>query len=256
MEIEIEINKSIEQNADKYYENAKKINKKISRGKEVIKQFKEKLNNINVNKEKRDTKIQEKEKAQVKKEWYEKFRWFYSSEGFLCIGGKDATTNEIIIKKHTEKEEFVAHTEMPGSPFFVIKADKKVPGKKTKEELAISTASYSKAWKLGLSFADVFIVKGNQISKDVSLPKGSFMVKGKRENHSSVLELGIGLLKSLQVMGGPIEAVKKHCEKFIVIKPGSFKNSELAKKIEKQLGIKNRLDDIIRVMPSGTSSLS
>ena len=29
------------------------------------------------------------------KEWYEKFRWFYSSEGFLCIGGRDSTTNDI-----------------------------------------------------------------------------------------------------------------------------------------------------------------
>ena len=81
------------------------------------------------------------------------------------------------------------------------------------------------------------------------------MVKGKREKYSSILEIGVGLLKTLQVMGGPLEAIKKHCEKFVVIKPGSIKNSELAKKIEKKLGIKNRLDDIIRVMPSGTSSL-
>ena len=43
------------------------------------------------------------EKKNRKQEWYEKFHWFFSSEDFLCIGGKDATSNEIIIKKHTEK---------------------------------------------------------------------------------------------------------------------------------------------------------
>ena len=30
---------------------------------------------------------------------YMKFRWFISSDGFLCLGGRDATSNEIIIKK-------------------------------------------------------------------------------------------------------------------------------------------------------------
>ena len=37
------------------------------------------------------------------REWFEKFHWFYTSEGFLCIGGRDSTSNEIIIKKHTDK---------------------------------------------------------------------------------------------------------------------------------------------------------
>jgi len=46
-----------------------------------------------------------------KREWFEKFRWFYSSEGFLVVGGRDATTNEILIKKHTDKDDLVFHTD-------------------------------------------------------------------------------------------------------------------------------------------------
>ena len=53
---------------------------------------------------------------QKKREWYEKFHWFFSSEGFLCVGGKDATSNEVIIKKHLEKNDLVLHTDMAGSP--------------------------------------------------------------------------------------------------------------------------------------------
>ncbi len=36
------------------------------------------------------------------KEWFEKFRWFVSSDGFLVVAGKDAVSNEVLIKKHTE----------------------------------------------------------------------------------------------------------------------------------------------------------
>ena len=38
-----------------------------------------------------------------KKEWYDKFLWFFSSEGFLCIAGRDAATNEVVVKKAYRK---------------------------------------------------------------------------------------------------------------------------------------------------------
>ncbi len=33
------------------------------------------------------------------KKWFEKFRWFVSSDGFLVVAGKDAITNEVLVKK-------------------------------------------------------------------------------------------------------------------------------------------------------------
>ncbi len=257
MEIELDLNKTLEQNADDYFNKAKKIRKKIERTKHVINQFETK----HIKLEKKQTKEQEKEKQKKKekprkKEWFEKFRWFISSEGFLCIGGRDATTNEIVIKKHTDKEDFVAHTEMPGSPFFVIKTEGKQPGDITKEELATATASYSKAWKLGLAYAEVMIVKGEQVKKDISLPKGTFMVHGKREKFNPALELGVGELKDGKIMGAAISACEKHCKDFVVVKQGKGKKSDIAKKIEKKLGLKDRLDDITRVLPSGGIDIS
>ena len=67
-------------------------------------------------------------KPRSSKKWYEKFRWFYSSERFLCIGGRDATTNETVIKKHTGAHDLVFHTAMTGSPFFVIQSGGKKIG--------------------------------------------------------------------------------------------------------------------------------
>ena len=146
--------------------------------------------------------LEEEAKKQARKdkkrEWYEKFHWFISSQGFLCIGGKDATSNEIVVKKHMDKEDLVLHTDMAGSPFFVIKNGQEA-SEKTIEEAAQATAVYSKAWKLGHTSADVFYVKPEQVSKEAQsgeyMQKGSFMIRGKTTYLRPKLEYAIGLVE-------------------------------------------------------------
>ena len=97
MKIRLLVNKSLEQNAAIYYEKAKKAKKKLKGAQDALAKSKQKLEQFQT---KAAKKVRIEKPTPTKKEWYEKFRWFFSSEGFLCIGGRDATTNEIIIKKH------------------------------------------------------------------------------------------------------------------------------------------------------------
>lgn len=46
--------------------------------------------------------------------WFEKFRWFVSSDGFLVIGGRDAGTNEMVVKKHMEPQDIYLHSDIHG----------------------------------------------------------------------------------------------------------------------------------------------
>ena len=127
MKIILKLNKTVQENAAIYFEKSKKAKKKLDGALEAIERSKK-----NLEKEKKKyAQKKEKEdakpvKREVKKHWYDKFRWFVSSEGFLVIGGRDATTNEIVIKKHTDKEDVVFHTDMSGSPFFVVKSNIKI----------------------------------------------------------------------------------------------------------------------------------
>src|SRR3989338_9469069 len=187
--IELDLTKSIDENAAVYFEKAKKIKKKIAGAERALQDSLKKLKELEAKKEKLI--LQESKDApfkERKKEWYEKFRWFISSEGFLVIGGRDATTNEIIIKKFTDKEDIVFHTDMAGSPFFVIKCAQekkkgKIPSEITLQETANATAIFSRAWKLGMSTLDVFYVSPEQISKTPQsgeyLVKGAFVIRGK-----------------------------------------------------------------------------
>jgi len=38
--------------------------------------------------------LQKKKVELENRQWYEKFRWFTSSEGFLVVAGKDTVSNE------------------------------------------------------------------------------------------------------------------------------------------------------------------
>lgn len=248
--ITLDINKSLEQNAALYYDKAKKIKKKIEGAKKALEEAKKKLEKLEKEKAK-----EEKEQIKIisaKKEWYEKFRWFISSEGFLIIGGRDATTNEIIIKKQTDKDDLVFHTDMVGSPFFVIKADNKKIGETTIKETADATVTFSKAWKLGLQNSSVFYCKPEQLTKQAPsgeyIPRGSFVTKGKLIYIENNINCAIGLYKN-KIISGPLEAIKKNCEKYVEIAQGREKASSIAKFIQKKIG--GDLDDIIRALPSG-----
>lgn len=251
MRLNLDIRKSLEKNASAYFEKAKKDKKKLEGAKKIVEKYKKKLSSLE--EERIEKKVVVKKK--IKKDWYEKFRWFFSSDGFLVIGGRDATTNEIVIKKYTDKDDLVFHTDMAGSPFVVIKREGKkgeIP-QTTIEEAAIFTAVFSRAWKKGIATLAVFSVKPEQVSKKAKsgeyLAKGAFMIYGDTTYHHPQMEYAVGIYND-KVMGGPLSAVKKHCKDFVEIIQGNEKLSDVAKLIRKKLG--GELDDIMRALPAGS----
>ena len=125
-----------------------------------------------------------------KKEWWKNFRWFYSSEKVLVVGGKNAESNDDLLKNHLDSKEIVLHTEDPGSPFFVIKG---YAGKKTIKEAGIACASYSQGWKKGLASMKVEYFVSEQLKKEKRMKNGTWGVNGKVKNMTVKLELAIGV---------------------------------------------------------------
>jgi len=252
MRIAIDIRKSVEENAAEYFEKGKKEKKKIEGTRKIISDYEKKLLAAEADDERKQK--QAVVKTKKKQEWFEKFRWFLSSDGFLVVGGRDATTNEIIIKKHADKDDLVFHTDMAGSPFVVIKKDDKesIP-ESAKEEAAMFEAAFSRGWKQGMGSLPVFSARPEQLSKQPNtgefISKGSFVVRGELKYYSPRMEYAVGMLEDSRVMGGPLAAVKKHCSKFVEIMQGDEKTSDIAKAVQKRIG--GELDEIIRALPQG-----
>jgi len=181
------------------------------------------------------------------------------SEGFLVLCGRDATTNEIIIKQHTVTNDIILHADIHGSPFAVIKTLGKTPSEVTINEAAQMVASYSRAWRIGLPSIDVYWVLPEQVSKTPPsgeyLPKGSFMIRGSRNYVKNVpLGLAIGIKNILGqsiVIGGPTSAIATQTDIYVNIIPGRIKTGKLVKEIIFQLHRKasNNLQEEIKRIP-------
>ena len=254
MEVTIDLRKSVPDNAKERYERAKKYKGKLGGMQKAIADTKRKLESVAD-----EVHEQPKMRKKAERKWYEKFRWFTSSDGFLVIGGKDATSNEILIKKHLESRDAVFHASIQGAPFFVVKnpEGKELP-QATVDQAATAAAAYSKAWGSGLGAVDVYSVRPEQVSKSPPageyLPKGAFMVYGEKTWHKGVrLEAAVGFAGG-QVIGGPKDAVAAQTKEYVVVGVGDVPQGALAKKIKSRLK-DAELDDIQRMIPPGGGRL-
>ena len=222
-------------------------------------------------------------KEQVSKEWYERYRWFITTDGLLVIGGRDASSNSALIRKHLTEHDIVFHAEVHGSPFFIIKnaatfaATQEGTINSSLYQVAQATISFSRAWKDGLSSADAYWVMPEQVKKGAPtgqfLPKGSFVIEGKRNYLKGVeLRLAIGIMQLNNretVLCGPEEAIKKHSIFYAVILQGGMDPMNAAKKVKSEFvkiaddnikiaeSIKHiSLDEFVRALPTGQSRLS
>lgn len=181
----------------------------------------------------------EEEERPVK--WYEKFRWFNTSAGLLAVGGKDAQSNITLLKKYLEPNDLVFHTEIAGSPAVILKGGRSAD-EQSLQEVADFTASYSRAWKEGLSSVSVFYVTPEQISftppSGQYLPKGSFIVKGKRNYLKAKICLAFGLIlynDQPDIVFGPLESVMARTSNVVKVVPGKKDARTLSKMILEKL---------------------
>ncbi|MBE6510775.1 MAG: fibronectin-binding domain-containing protein [Methanobrevibacter millerae] len=252
---------SIPENAENYYEKSKKAKKKTKGALIAIENTKKQLEKIKAKKELAMENISIPKKREKKNlKWYEKLRWFITSDNTLVIGGRDAGTNEALVKKYLDNNDIYLHADIHGATSTVIKLEGKSLNDTILKESGEFAASFSSAWSKGFTTQDVFWVHPDQVSKTPEpgefLPKGSFVIRGNRNYiRSARVKIAIGIVdyEGKRIMAGPVEALEAHCENYVVLKPGYTKKEAIAKKILHKINEDDliTLDDIIRVLPSG-----
>ncbi|HJM25406.1 MAG TPA: ribosome rescue protein RqcH, partial [Nitrosopumilus sp.] len=204
-----------------------------------------------------------------KKSWYERYRWFYTSDGYLVVGGRDAASNSAVVRKHLGKNDKIFHGDIFGSPFFIIKNAENAPDT-SMNEVAHATVCFSRAWREGLYGVSAYWVNPEQVKKSAPsgefLPKGSFTIEGQRNFiNSGNLKLTVGIIPQEDghvLTCGPPETIKKNSICYANIEPHGGEMAETAKKIRmeflkihEEITKKINIDDFVRVMPAGKSQI-
>ncbi|HOD89976.1 MAG TPA: NFACT RNA binding domain-containing protein [archaeon] len=260
MEITIEYNISAGKNIEKKYQNRNKYKSKINGLEKAIQKTKQQLENLDKEiSEKKQEKISEKK--QEKKEWYHKFRWFFTSNGYLTIGGRDAKNNELLVKKYMEDSDLYFHADISGAAHVVLKnPEKKEIPEEDKQEAAHFAGIYSSAWKSGLYAVDVYSVLPEQVSKTPEpgeyVGKGAFIIRGKKTYYKKMeLKMSFVYDEEKGIMACPFSYIThKNKTEAITLIPGNKTKTETAKYIQSfflKKGIDISTDEIISLLPPG-----
>ncbi|MCW4052966.1 MAG: ribosome rescue protein RqcH [Candidatus Bathyarchaeota archaeon] len=241
--LSLSLRKSAQENAATFYKEAKKAQRKAVGAEKAIQETTHRIEKLGQQHEVRLQKPVKPLDKTRKKAWYEKFRWFFSSENLLVVGGKDAITNEILIRKHVEPDDLIFHADLAGAPFVVLKTKSQTPSQESIFESAQLAASHSRGWKAKYSALDVYWVHPSQVSKTPPtgeyIPKGAFVIRGKKNYvRKTPLQLVIGIdlnTKPLTIVGGPMQAIKTKTKDYVEINPGDTKSSKLAGEIRNML---------------------
>ncbi len=266
--IELFVKDGVEKNADRLYTEAKRVAEKKEGALAAIEDTREQLAEI---KERRDNweaddgADEDDEDAdtmtrdwlaeasipiRTNEKWFERFRWFQTSDGFLVIGGRNADQNEELVKKYLEPGDRVLHTQAHGGPVTVLKAtdpseasssDIEIPAQSI-EEAAQFAVSYASVWKDGRYAGDVYMVDANQVSKTPEsgeyLEKGGFAIRGDRTYFDDTpvgVAVGIQCEPYTRVIGGPPTAIAGKSVTTIEVEPGRYAQSDTAKRIYREL---------------------
>lgn len=261
--VALDFRKSVAENAEQAYEESKSFKNKLKGAREALDQTKKKLIFI----QEKDLMIKKQHEDQRKPErifWFEKFRWFISSDGNVVLAGRDARSNEQVVKKYLKPGDRYAHADVHGAASCVVKSvdvegNRISISDKTLRETCQFSVCFSKAWKR-LGIVQAYWVLPEQVSKTPQsgeyLPKGAFIIRGKRNYCKCVLELAVGeiVIKGVKkIMSGPVDAVKKYTNTYVVLVPGSTTKHLIAGQLSKTLRVP--VSKIERLLPPGDVSV-
>lgn len=265
--VQVDTNTGIPESCEKYYNKGKKAKRKIDGVNTAMENTKAIIKKLENKKEIaiKDLKTPEqRQKKQLK--WYEKLRWFNSTDGYLIIGGRDASSNEQVVKKYSKSSDLYLHCDIHGAPSTIIQnnTDDEIP-ESTIYEAACFASSFSSAWTEGFSTYDAYWVTLDQVSKSPEsgefLKKGAFVIRGHKNFIRNVpVLIAIGVVEydeDKRIMAGPVESVSNMTDNFVIIKPGFTKKERISKEILHKIDKDNLfgVDDIVRSLPSGKCDL-
>lgn len=187
--IDVDLGLTAYKNSSEYFDQ-----KKTAKGKEArTKEASERAMKAHERKVAEDLKKGLKQEKEVlrpvrRQQWFEKFIYFISSDGYLVLGGKDGPQNEIIYRRYLRKGDIYVHADLKGAVPMVIKNNPNTPDSpippSTLSQAGHLSVCTSEAWD-SKAVMSAWWVKADQVSKTGHggefLATGMFNITGRKE---------------------------------------------------------------------------
>ena len=282
-EVELDLALSVYQNAQTHFQSAQKQKDKTKGAREALEETERLLKTA----KKREIKSQSDGKIikikRSKRLWFERFKYAILSDNKLLVGGKDAKSNDGLVKKHLKADDMYLHADLHGAPSCALQSIRGfeedptplstippgVPAYRLSdkmkeitpitddllEEGAQMAICWSRAWQSGKGHGTVYAVKPAQVSKTAQtgeyVGKGAFIVRGQRKWFKDLnMKIGLGLASVnniVMLIAGTPETIKQKFSRYVIVSHGLKKKETIANQISKFTGLPT--DDILPCLP-------
>ena len=192
--------------------------------------------------------------------WFERYRWFVTSDGAIAIAGRDATSNDVIVRRNLKDGDIYVHADIHGAASVVVKRPEATPeiGPVAKREAAQWAVAFSKAWRAGHASGEAFWALPEQVSKAAAsgefVPKGAWVIHGTKHFERDLpLELALGPIRyrdEERWIAAPEAAVRARGEVRCLLTPGDERERATAEvALARDLGLSRSL--LQSLLPAG-----
>ncbi|MFQ5919485.1 MAG: ribosome rescue protein RqcH [Thermoplasmata archaeon] len=253
--LELRYDESVDENAQRFYEQKRALTEKGVRIERALAASQGELRRVRKSARRRERR--RPLYSASKRFWFDAYRWTLSSEKILILGGRDARSNEKLVRKHLSPGDRYLHADLTGAPSVVVKGGAEADDQ-TLREASRFALIYSKAWKHGLGSGSAFWVTPDQVSKTAEsgefVKQGSFVIRGKRNYvHKLALVLGVGEVEvegSRRIMGGDPDALRTLSRRYLLVKPaGPVRRQDLARSLSHAFEVP--AVEAERILPTG-----
>ncbi|HUT26801.1 MAG TPA: ribosome rescue protein RqcH [Methanomassiliicoccales archaeon] len=254
-DVALDYDVGIDENANRLYTQAKELREKTSGARTAMDETRRAIGKRVVKGEK-EALLNKEKVAPTKRFWYESYKWFLTSGGRLVVGGRDAKSNDQVVKKHLGEKERYAHADMHGAPSIVLKNGADASDEEMKEVCQFAIC-HSKAWNAGAAEGTAYWVLPDQVSKRPEAgefaPRGAFIIRGKRNYiYHLPLEMLVAELEvegARKVMCAPRESVGDRSVKYVIIIPGKTPRGKISSALARAFQVPE--EEISRILPPG-----
>ncbi len=255
MDVPLDYREGPDANASLLYNKGKEIGEKAKRAEAALKETEEQ-------KAKRLKGLMKKQAERsdakpTKQFWFERYKWFVSTNGHLVLSGRDARTNDQLVKKHLKENDIYVHADVHGAPSVVVKEGADATEEDLREAATFALAQ-SKAWTSCFAEGAAYWVRPDQVSKTPQpgefVPRGAFIVRGKRNYlYHLPVELAVGEIEhegARKVMCGPASVVRRRAQRLVVLRPSKEKKGKQVSKLAREFNVPE--EELARTLPPGS----
>ena len=178
-DVSLRVDESPRETAQRIYEEVKRLQSKLAGATAALAETERRIAEPDAESPTARAPSRTTEPSRRKLHWFERFRWFVSSEGAIVLAGRDASSNDLLVRRNLKDGDVYLHAELQGAASVVVThppPGAPALGDPTLREAGQWAVVFSKAWRAGLASASAFWVTPDQVSK--SAASGEFVARG------------------------------------------------------------------------------